>query len=189
MTTLLLWLSACRLDARSEAPPPSCREVALRDAHGAVDVCDLRACETCVTSCGGACEVHRGRPPRYECPGTGWDVWDVCPDWLVPDGPSVVEPPQASCGKDAGERLVASGAGSGRVAVTHLDFATGCCPDSVAVDVAIVDGLIDVTYVLLHDVCDCACELDVSYVIEGVPSGEWTIVAGPSAATARVVAR
>lgn len=183
----LLFLLACPLAGAPDGPPLSCRQVAQRDDQGQLDACDLGACETCVGACGEDCRVEGDHPPRYTCPGTSWDALDVCPDWLLPEGPRVDERPVPTCGKDPGERLVARPDGPGRIAVTHLDLATGCCPDSMAVDVAYGAGVLDLRYVLFGDVCDCACELDASYEIVGVPGGRWTIVAGPSGASAEVV--
>lgn len=168
--------------------PPHCVEVALRDANGEPDGCDLAACTACAESCGEGCAILESYPPQYACEGESWDVYDFCPDWS-----GATPPPRASdvvdlgCGADGPETLTAVASGPGRVAVVHVDATTGCCPEAVEVGVDVAGAVLAVSYTLVEDLCDCACELDVAYDLVDVPAGSWTIVAGPSAATASVV--
>ena len=75
----------------------------------------------------------------------------------------------------------------GVIGVQHTDFAVGCCPMDVLVDVTPTYRVLVVDYTVVDDFCDCACWLDVRYDIVDVPKGEWTIVAGPSGRTAHVI--
>ncbi len=166
-----------------------CIEVAMH-ASGAPDGCDLAACVSCVDACPRGCAVMESYPPRYACDGEGtWDVYDTCPDWVPPgttDTPRAEDVVDLGCGTAVGETLTAVAAGPGRISVVHTDYLVGCCPAAVEVDVLAAGSVLVVAYTLVDDDCECACMLDVSYDLVDVPYGTWTIVAGPSGATAVV---
>jgi len=62
-----------------------CEALAMRDADGNVDPCDLQACEACDDVCDEHCVVLESFPPQYACDGEGtFTVYDECPDWEPP---------------------------------------------------------------------------------------------------------
>jgi hypothetical protein len=170
--------------------PFDCEEVAIGTSSGAPDACDVAACTSCVDTCGGDCAILESYPPQYSCGAQGsWSVYETCPDWTPNTGPvpRAEDVTDLGCGTDPGEALVAAADGPGRIAVTHTDAVTGCCPAEVLVDVvAGPDATLTVSYTLVDDLCDCAREIDVSYDIAGVTAGDWTVAAGDSGATAAV---
>ena len=167
--------------------PPDCVEVAIRDANGDPDGCDLAACTTCADRCGEGCAILESFPPQYACEGESWDVYDFCPDWAPPGTAARAEDVvNLGCGEDESETLTAVASGIGTVSVVHDDYLLGCCPTWVDVGVDVAGAVLAVEYTLVDDLCDCACMLDVSYDLVDVPAGTWTIVAGPSGATASV---
>lgn len=181
---MLLLLSSCILDY--PATPLDCAAVALTDAAGDPDACDVSACENCVDDCGVDCRVLESYPPVYACDDASWDVYGSCPDWQPASSPSATEISDDGCGGAASEVLTASATAPGRIDVTHTDYMGGCCPQSVEVAVTAGTDTLSVEYTLVDDLCECYCMLDVSYAIVDVPSGHWALVAGPSGATADV---
>jgi hypothetical protein len=164
----------------------SCADVAMHDADGRLDPCDLEACERCVDSCDGDCLILESYPPRYTCESASWDVYTTCPDWTPQPSPAVTDLEDLGCGADEGEVLTAVARQPGRVEVTHLDYALGCCPEQVQVELAVGEDTLTVAYTLVDDFCDCACMLDVSYTLVEVPAGTWQLVAGGSQVTTSV---
>ena len=62
-----------------------CEALAIRDADGNVDPCDLQACEACDAVCDDHCLVLDSFPPQYACDGEGtFSAPDECPDWAPP---------------------------------------------------------------------------------------------------------
>jgi len=86
----------------------------------------------------------------------------------------------AECGYGYGNpsNLSASDAGGGNVDVRHDAFAQGCCPTfSVQARLVFATDIIEASYNTQPDNCDCICDLDATYQIQGVPSGTWTLEA------------
>lgn len=185
----LLLLTACFF-IRDDTDEPSfeCTEVAIRDASGSPDPCDVSACTTCVERCGDDCMIQESYPPHYACEGEGsWSVYDFCPDWGAPSGdPRAENVEDLGCGDGSPEALVATSDGPGRIAVVHRGYMTGCCPTAVQVDVTAEARRLLVDYHLVDDFCDCVCALDVSYDLVDVETGPWTVVSVTSGAAAEV---
>lgn len=189
-------LLACALTAGCDLGASSgidCAAVALRDAAGDPDGCDVAACATCVDTCGRDCAILESYPPQYSCGGDAglWDVYAFCPDWTLPTTPTTAaiaatNVADLGCGTSTEERLAAAPTGPGAVAVVHDDYAVGCCPDGVTVAVVAKDQVLTVSYTVGPDPCDCVCGLDLTYDLVGVPAGDWTLVAGPSGASTLV---
>lgn len=168
-------------------PPIDCVDAAMRDVNGDPDGCDLSACVSCVDECGVDCLVLESYPPQYACEDVSFDVYDFCPTWEPPTGaPRAASIEDLGCGAGDGEALLAEAPIAGHIDVTHYDFADGCCPDAIEVDVTATDSTLLVAYTPTGDDCDCVCGLDVSYAIVDVPAGTWTLQAGLSAITATV---
>lgn len=69
-----------------EPADSGCEDLAIHDADGNVDDCDLAACEACAEACGAPCAILESFPPQYSCDAGGsWTVYDECPDWEPPD--------------------------------------------------------------------------------------------------------
>lgn len=188
MTSVFVQLFSC-IVIFPEHHPYDCEEVAILGDDGAPDPCDVAACEACDADCRRGCAILESYPPQYACPdGDTFDVYDVCPDWSMGGDPFAVDIALLGCGEpDTTEALTAT-AEPARIDVSHVDFASGCCPDDVAIDVATDDAarVLTVTYTVLGDDCDCVCGLDVEYAIDEVPSGTWTVAAGTSGLTVDV---
>lgn len=166
----------------------ACPEVAITDATGAPDPCDVAACERCVEGCGGDCLVLESYPPSYACDGgASWSVYDTCPNWQPPGSPHAADEESLGCG-DGTEvpGLSATSPAPGEVEVTHIDALTGCCPQDLSVAVTASGTTLTVAYDLVEDLCECACALDLSYRLLEVPAGTWTLTAGPYADTTTV---
>jgi len=74
--------------------------------------------------------------------------------------------------------LSAQDVGGGQVNVMHESFSVGCCPTfTVQAFLDVQAGTIDTTYNTQPDPCDCICNLDGTYAIQGVPAGTWTLQA------------
>jgi hypothetical protein len=173
----------------TEGTPIDCEENAIRDADGNPDPCDVAACEACNDCAGGCIAIEESYPPHYVCETASFDVYDTCPDWEPPtttDAPRSDNVVDLGCGGEDVETLTADATEPGTIAVTHIDYALGCCPEEVDVDVAVSGQVLTVSYTLVNDYCECACMLDVSYDIVDVPAGDWTIEAGETGATATV---
>ena len=87
----------------------------------------------------------------------------------------------AECGDSDGTTavLAAESPGPGTVTVTHTDFREGCCPSfSATATASRGEHRIAVSYALTDDSCDCVCQLDLSYTLSDVQTGEWTLAAG-----------
>lgn len=62
-----------------------CEDIAITNADGEVDACDLQACEACADACGEPCAVLESYPPQYACEdGSTFTASDECPDWEPP---------------------------------------------------------------------------------------------------------
>ncbi len=88
----------------------------------------------------------------------------------------------AECG-DTGlggtSTLTAEPVGSGSLTVQHMDFREGCCPTfSATANFNYGEGRIDVYYSLTDDSCNCVCELDLAYTLDGIRAGTWQLAAG-----------
>lgn len=173
----------------SEPPASTCEDLAIPDESGGPDPCDVAACETCADSCAEPCMILESYPPQYACEGAGsWSVYDVCPDWQMPGGPYAIDEQELGCGDGTQvETLTATPAGAGRIEVDHVDAGSGCCPESLAVEVSADDGVLRVAYDFVNDFCECECLLDVSYTQVEVPAGSWTLVAGDNGLSTTVV--
>lgn len=182
---LLFILVGCPGDP-SPTQEIDCDQVTVADATGGPDACDHAACQSCSDSCGSDCSVRESYPPQYACPASSWDVYDFCPGWLAPTTPFATDIVELGCGSTEGESLTATSTVPNRIDVVHSDFIGGCCPGAVRVDVAASGSTLTVDYALVNDLCECYCELDVSYSLVEVPSGNWTVVATPSGASATV---
>jgi len=171
-----------------EEPAFVCEEVAITDADGNPDPCDVAACQACVDACG--CDgIEESYPPHYVCPDDSWDVYEMCPDWEPPtttSAPHSENVVDLGCGGEDVETLTADSTAPGTIAVTHIDYLLGCCPEEVDVGVSVSGQVLTVDYTLVNDLCECACMLDVTYDIVNVPAGAWTIEAGETGATATV---
>lgn len=164
-----------------------CASVAILDAVGAPDACDRAACESCVDNCGDSCVVLESYPPQYSCGEASWDVYDQCAAWQQPGDIYATDIENLSCGEQTGgEALSASSTQAGRIDVRHVDYGSGCCPQEVAVHIVAATQQLDIEYSPVNDFCECTCQLDVNYAIEGVPAGDWTLNAGYSGASATV---
>ncbi len=172
-----------------EEPAFDCEEVAITDADGNPDPCDVDACQACVDECGVDCAILESYPPQYACPDDAWTVYEMCPDW---EPPTTTSAPQSEnvvdlgCGGEDVETLTADSTAPGTIAVTHIDYLLGCCPEEVDVGVSVAGQVLTVDYTLVNDLCDCACMLDVSYDIVNGPAGDWTIEAGENGFSATV---
>lgn len=154
----------------------TCHDVAIVDANGDADVCDVAACSHCVETCGADCVVRESYPPSYACPDAAWDVFDECPSWQPPTtAPHATDVAELGCGEPAEPTLTATSTVAGRIDVDHVDYALGCCPQALHVDVAVSGATLLVDYSLIDDFCDCACMLDTTYAIVDVPSGTWEV--------------
>ncbi|MBA2320735.1 MAG: hypothetical protein H0V89_06225 [Deltaproteobacteria bacterium] len=94
MTAVALALLACDPDGGGggdEDDGFDCEAVAIRDAEGNADPCDVQACQACADECGVDCAILESFPPQYACEGASFTVTDFCPDW---------EPPAASATDD-----------------------------------------------------------------------------------------
>jgi hypothetical protein len=187
-----LWLlGGCVVDATTSGAPFECESIAITDPSGAPDACDVSACQACVDECGRDCVVLESYPPRYACEGGGseaWDVYDFCPDWEPPlPEPHAVAVEDLGCEAGSGESLTATAPTADRITVTHIDYATGCCPESVNVTVQKSGTTLLVAYDLVNDNCECACLLDVRYAIADVPTGTWTISHPATGTTTTVI--
>jgi len=179
-------LAAC---VGGEEPAFVCEEVAITDANGNPDPCDVAACQACADECGSGCAILESYPPQYACPDGSWSVYDTCPDWELPtttSAPHSENVVDLGCGGEDSETLTADSTAPGVIAVTHTDYLLGCCPEEVEVDVSVAGQVLTVGYTLVNDLCECACMLDVSYDIVDVPAGTWTIEAGPNATSTTV---
>jgi hypothetical protein len=179
-------LTAC---VGTEEPGFDCEEVAITDADGNPDPCDVAACEACNECDGGCVAIEDSYPPHYVCQDASFDVYDFCPDWELPTttaAPRSENVVDLGCGGEDTETLTATSTAPGTIAVTHIDYLLGCCPTEVQVDVAAAGQVLTVGYTLVDDFCECACMLDVSYDIVNVPAGAWTIEAGPYATSTTV---
>jgi hypothetical protein len=186
---MLLALAGCVLvhDCPHCDDDLDCADIAIRDAAGNPDSCDVAACDACADQCGDDCAVLESFPPQYACPGASWDVYDFCPDWSFPSAIHAEDVQDLGCGDPSDqETLTAVSAVAGRIDVTHLDYASGCCPEAVQVEVEVLGRTLDVSYTLVNDFCDCICELDTSYTLVGVDGGPWTVRAGAVEATVEV---
>ena len=77
--------------------------------------------------------------------------------------------------------------GPGRIAVVDEHMADGCCPDAAATaTLSLRTGTITPDYALTNDVCDCFTGLTLSYTLESVPSGTWTIAHGGASTSVTV---
>ena len=74
--------------------------------------------------------------------------------------------------------------GTDGVEVVHSDSWQNCCFMPFA-SATVVDLSINVSYMDNGEECDCECAWTVSYTLEGVPPGDWTIRM-PDGATAEV---
>lgn len=188
--TTVMWvmISGCVFIAGGRDEGPDCVSVAITDAAGDPDGCDLAACVTCAETCGSDCLIQESYPPQYSCGDEGaWSVEDFCPDWQPPSvEPSATHIADLGCGESEAEAIIAVAEGQGQIAVTHEGFATGCCPASVEVGVDRSGAVLVLDYIIPSDDCDCVCQLDVSYDIVDVPAGVWTLIAEASGVTASV---
>jgi hypothetical protein len=103
------------------------------------------------------------------------------------DGADGTEDPITVSGLSVGEcteggapRLSANLAGAGTVAVVHESFEANCCAD-FTVGVSPSGATLAMVYTDTADPCDCLCTWDLSYTLESVPSGSYTITAGGGA--------
>lgn len=192
---LLLQFSGCFLgtvcgnvDQCVTEAPSDCAS-AIANGAGEPDACDVAACETCVDNCGSGCAVLESFPPVYSCGGQGgsWDVYAMCPDWQPPGDIYATDVTEAGCPTTgAHDPLVASAATPGRIEVCHDGALSGCCPQEIAVHVVAGTQTLDLSYTGVNDFCECTGEIDVSYALEGVPAGEWTLTAGVNGDSATV---
>lgn len=180
---LLFWLVGCVVEARVSGGI-DCDEIAMRDASGHADPCDVAACQTCADRCGASCMVFDSLPPIYACEAGSWDVYDVCEDWRA--APRVVAVEDLGCGGGPVESIEAAWDGT-RVAVTHRGYATGCCPEAVEVGLERSGTTLLVSPRAVNDLCECACLLDVAYQLEGVARGTWTITHAATGVSTTVV--
>ncbi len=66
---------------------PDCEDEAMRTASGAIDECDLQACEAAFGDGCTLCMVNQSLPPQYvDDDGKAWTVYDFCPDWGMDTG-------------------------------------------------------------------------------------------------------
>lgn len=187
MIPLLFWLSGCVVEATT-GDPIDCEALAIRGADGTPDACDVDACRSCVATCGRDCTVLESYPPVWSCPDSSTDVYDFCEDWQPPGTPRITDVEDLGCGSGGDlESLAATAPTAGRIAVTHLNYATGCCPEQVLVTIEASGSTLSVSYEPVNDLCDCACMLDVRYAIADVPSGSWTITHPDTGASATVI--
>jgi hypothetical protein len=188
MLPLLPVLVGCFLTVDDHDTWPAqidCGRVALRDADGTPDGCDVAACLECSEACGTDCAVLESYPPRYSCGSRGtWDVYDICPDWTPPV--RVENVTDLGCGTATEERLTAVVRSQGTIEVTHSDFAQGCCPTSIEVGVRASASTLLLEYTIADDPCECICGLDVRYTLVGVSPGDWTLLSSPSGARAEI---
>lgn len=105
---------------------------------------------------------------------------------LAPTTPFATDVVGLGCGSADGAALTATSTVPNRIDVVHPDYIGGCCPEAVRVDVAASDSTLAIDYALVNDLCECYCELDVSYSLVEVPSGTWTVLATASGAFATV---
>lgn len=76
------------------------------------------------------------------------------------------------------ESLSAQDLGGGNVAVEHIAFYWGCCPDFGLSAQALAGNVVQVTYTFYgDDECDCICLFDVTYTLDGLSTGLWTVQA------------
>lgn len=84
-----LWVVSMGLLSACPSRGFDCPSVAIRDADGVADPCDVQACQLCVDACGGDCAVLEIFPPVYTCgPDGSWDVYETCEDWEFPGSTS-----------------------------------------------------------------------------------------------------
>lgn len=75
----------------------------------------------------------------------------------------------------------------GIINVWHHRVQQGCCPElSVSAMQDLRHDLIEVEYDLYDDVCDCICDLDVRYALEGAYAGTFELTAAGDSATVTV---
>lgn len=120
MTRSLLFvaLTGCSFGgAPLRQDPLDCEAVAIRDAAGDLDPCDVAACEACNDVCDEGCMVLESYPPQYACAGhDSFTVYDECPDWQMPDSvlctdtATVVTADDATLGFSANDVLAPLGA-------------------------------------------------------------------------------
>lgn len=80
-----LWVVSMGLLSACPSRGFDCASVAIRDADGVADPCDVQACQLCVDTCGGDCVILEIFPPVYSCgPDGSWDVYETCEDWELP---------------------------------------------------------------------------------------------------------
>ena len=96
--------------------------------------------------------------------------------------PLRVSDPVVACG-DTGSTgasaLSVEQVGLGTLGVTHVNFRTGCCPDfSATANANQGESPVDVYYSLTDDTCECVCQLSLSYTLDKVKPGDWTVAAG-----------
>ena len=83
----------------------------------------------------------------------------------------------SDCGDGGGTpRLEAALASGTSIAVRHERFEGNCCAD-LQVTVSQDADELYVLYTDVGDPCDCLCNFDLSYTLEPVPSGTWTVAA------------
>lgn len=86
LATIVLFLPACDPDAvgGGKGAGFDCEEVAIPDADGNPDPCDVQACEACTDACGDGCMILESYPPQWACEDASFTVYDFCPDWTAP---------------------------------------------------------------------------------------------------------
>lgn len=114
MVVLAGWLVGCD---PATPEPVDCESVAIRDALGEADPCDVAACQACEDACDEGCMVLESFPPQYACEGgDSFTVYDECPDWQMPDSilctdtATTVAPDDATLGFSANDVLAPLGA-------------------------------------------------------------------------------
>lgn len=101
------------------------------------------------------------------CPGGDCAVTVI--DGAIECGPGVEPPPENGIDQRVEE--------DGTISVTHLNFATGCCPDfGITAELDPDLGHLVVDYGIANDFCDCICQLTAWFTLVDPPSGAWMLV-------------
>lgn len=113
--------------------------------------------------------------------GTDSGTTDVCGE--EPSCALEVDNPTAECGSNSSgdpTYVMAAEMRPGEIQITVVNAVGGCCPDGVVVSAEITPetNVIDVSWVLGEDPCQCFCMLDVGATLPEVPAGTWVVRAG-----------
>jgi len=110
--------------------------------------------------------------PEPTCPPTGISGYladySGCKEFVKTDGADTI-PPTQDC-------IAYHYDGQGTLTLNHINAGFNCCPDSLNATFDLQNGLITIQQIEYGGVCDCNCLFDLTYVINLLPPGDYTIM-------------